>query len=141
MFIFAALLAASICGCSDGPTGPATVPVSGTVTLGGQPLDGATVTFQPVTGSSPDAKPAQTVTDEAGKFAASLTLLDGSSKPGLVPAEYSVTVAKMELGPLTSTTTPPKSLVPAKYNNAKTSDLTATVSADQANDLVFALTN
>ena len=71
-------------GC--GASGPAMVKVTGTVTLDGTPVDGASVVFMPaITG-----KPAQGKTDAAGKFA----LNTDPSKPedGAQEGEYIVTV-------------------------------------------------
>jgi len=50
------------CGCSPGR--PTTVPVGGTVTLDGMPLGGATVLFQPASGT-----PGRAVTADDGSFA------------------------------------------------------------------------
>jgi hypothetical protein len=72
----AALLAA---GCG----GPVTV--KGTVTLDGQPLEGATVMFIPVN----EWVGANAVTDADGRF----TLI-GTKADGLMPGEYKVTVSK-----------------------------------------------
>jgi hypothetical protein len=61
-----------LAGC--GPSGPAMVKVTGTVTLDGAPVAGANVMFMPAS----TGKPAQGVTDAAGKF----ELNTNPDKPG-----------------------------------------------------------
>jgi hypothetical protein len=73
-------------GCS-GPDRPQLVPVSGMVTLDGQPVEGATVTFTPTGG-----RMAIAVTDAAGKF--QLTTYD--TNDGALIGEHRVTVAKIQ---------------------------------------------
>lgn len=59
--LFLVLLTA--CGCSGGSTHPPTATVSGTVTLDGQPLENATLMFQPESG-----RPSTGVTDKEGRY-------------------------------------------------------------------------
>ena len=55
---------AALPGCGGNPANyPDTAPVTGIVTLDGQPLEGATVSFRPVEGRSSNSK-----TDAAGKY-------------------------------------------------------------------------
>src|SRR5688500_6533032 len=74
-----------LAGC--GPSGPAMVKDTGTVTLDGTPVDGASVMFVPVS----TVKPAQGKTDAAGKF----TLNTDPSKPddGALEGEYTIAVS------------------------------------------------
>ena len=65
------------------------VPVSGVVTLDGQPVSKATVYFYAV-GDDKEGRPAQGATDENGEFRLS-TLGDGD---GALPGEYKVVVHK-----------------------------------------------
>src|SRR5262249_14120625 len=77
------VLAAAGCG------GPKTVPeVSGTVTMGGQPLVGVVVTYYPVTEGRDGLPYAKGTTDGAGHY--TLTLPDG--KPGAVVGQSRVVV-------------------------------------------------
>jgi hypothetical protein len=71
-----------LAGCSG--SGPAIVPVSGTVTLDGVPVAEANVMFAPVAGG----RPAEGRTDAAGKFSLS------TEKPndGAMEGDYEVTV-------------------------------------------------
>lgn len=62
------LVSPALVGC--GNSGPRLTPVEGVVTVDGNPIEGATVLFEPEAGG----RPATGVTDAQGKF--SLTVLD-----------------------------------------------------------------
>ena len=83
--LLAAVLLAGGCGYRRA----ARVPVEGTVTLDGQPLEGASVMLFPEAGG----RPANAVTDAAGRF----TLSTYGGKDGAKPGHYKVVVTKMEL--------------------------------------------
>lgn len=83
------LLAVGIVGCGVGDNRPARAPVSGTVTLGGNPVEGALVTFVP---KSKDGESAVGTTDASGQYV--LTTFERGD--GAVPGEYFVKVAKYE---------------------------------------------
>jgi hypothetical protein len=85
--LLAALCLAGLTGCGEG-TG--TVPVTGTVTLDGQPLSGAAVVFAPPRDSP--GTPARGTTDASGNFA----LTTFAPKDGAIPATYDVGVSKTE---------------------------------------------
>ena len=86
MVVVAALLAV---GCQpEGPSHPPTYGVTGTVTLDGNPVEGATVTFVP--GQTGD--PAVGTTDASGKY----SLKSFGSEDGATPGEYQVTVTKFD---------------------------------------------
>lgn len=133
---------AIILGCSspaDTSNRPATVPVTGTVTYNGSPLEGATVAFLPKKPGDPGASGR---TDASGKF--SLTAFEPGD--GAVPGSYLVTVTKTEAqgggeaqddseAPVTA----PKSLIPEKYNNPQGSGLTADVKEGDPNEFTFEL--
>lgn len=76
----------AVAGCSSKYT---PVPVSGEVTLDGQPVDGATVYFYAV-GDAKEGRPATGQTDKEGKFRLS-TL---GTNDGALPGTYKVVVAK-----------------------------------------------
>src|SRR5258708_5235562 len=88
-----AVLVAVVGGCGGAkPPALNTVPVTGTVTHNGQPLEGATVTFYPA--ESMSGKSAGGTTDNAGKFTLK-TLVGGTTMAdGAMAGEYNVTVAK-----------------------------------------------
>lgn len=79
------LATVALIGC--GPSRPATAPVEGTVTLDGQPLAGASVTFTPSAGG----RPGMGTTDSSGKF----TLMTYEAGDGAVIGQHKVTVIKM----------------------------------------------
>lgn len=86
------LVVVGLLGCSaEEKAGPAgLVPVSGTVTLDGKPVEGATVTFIPTkTEGSSDAG---AVTDASGKY--ELRAGEGSSS-GALPGEYRVIISRL----------------------------------------------
>ncbi|RMF43230.1 MAG: carboxypeptidase regulatory-like domain-containing protein [Planctomycetota bacterium] len=65
-----------------------TVPVTGVITVNGQPAEGVHVTFHPA-GGMDQAQPTETkaITDKEGKFAASTYVLGDGAPPG----EYTLT--------------------------------------------------
>jgi len=142
------LIAAAILGC--GPSHPDLVPVSGAVTFEGKPVVGAQVTFM----APGAARAAFAVTDAEGKFRLSTFGTDD----GAVVGNHTVTVAKPTQSGSGQAMSPDdadaayaaamaqaaaspavKSELPAKYADAKTSDLTANVTASGANEFTFAL--
>ena len=151
LLVFMACLACCVlaAGCGGGSSNPATAPVTGTVQLNGQAVEGATVTF--VGEASP--RPATGITDAQGKF----TLTSFKPNDGAPPGEYSITITKYpEAGagtaPEVDTTKPdamygdggpdaegPANALPAKYATAVMTPLKETVTAGQDNDFTFAL--
>lgn len=119
------MLLASAIGC--GPAGPKLVPVSGVVTLDGQPLAEAGVLFQPAVGGPP----ATGSTDASGRFE-----LRTQNRPGAVLGEHRVSVTKQQTsGPASGVAglEPVQviSLVPEKYTRPETSGLKVNVTGDQ----------
>jgi hypothetical protein len=80
------VLGLSVAGC--GPERPQTIGVTGTVTLDGEPLEGAVVGFTPEGGG----RPATGTTDAEGRFR--LTTFDDGD--GALPGRHLVTVAKVK---------------------------------------------
>lgn len=74
-------------GC--GARGPSTLPVTGVVTLDGQPCEGAVVSFVPQEATGGNGGTG--LTDPTGKFVAKLQ--DGKT-PGLLPGKYKVMISK-----------------------------------------------
>lgn len=141
-------LASLICiaGCS-GSKGPATSPVTGTVTYNGLPVESATVVFAPPSGG----RPATAISDAQGKYALSTF----GNQDGAIPGEYKVSVTKTvtegqapeltyeqmnELQtrgePIPSAVT--KNVLPEKYASIATTDLSFTVKSG-ANDILLEL--
>src|SRR5215471_14837470 len=115
-----ALLAffATCVGC-HGSKGPATVEVTGIVTLNGSPVEGANVFFSPATGSEASRLSSQATTDHNGKYQLRTHIGGGQFKSGIVPGKYDVTINKLDTASVKNTMSPPKNLLPAKYADAK----------------------
>ncbi len=107
-------ICAMFSGC--GPKNPETFPVSGTVTLDSKPVAGAAVVFTPANGQK-----ATGTTDGAGRFELSTFELGD----GAVPGEHGVTVVKTTVDPDDQEKV--VFLVPMKYGNPQTSELTCDV--------------
>lgn len=153
-------------GCSGGGGSadrPETAPVSGTVTLGGTPVAGATVTFMPMAESQP-GQPSQgnaafAITGAQGQY----QLTTFSSSDGAVPGEYKVTVTKFNpaadernvasvesdeyvppeeivSGSPAAANTEPSNFLPDRYSKDTSTPLTATVKAGQENVIPLELT-
>lgn len=137
MVVLALALIAATPGCSGGPKRPATIKVSGKVTMGGTPVPRATVSFQP---TAPGGRAAVGVTDDAGQY--SLTTFTAGD--GAVAGDYGVAIVKMEEGPAEGSASkansddyvppeglkeppPAKSLIPPRFNNPRDSGLRASV--------------
>lgn len=129
------LLLGATSGCGDGTPTVKTEHVRGVVTLDGSPVEGATVTFTPVVGGSGSA--ANGYTDAKGEYELTLLSPGAGMKAvmggGTLPGEYQVSVIKSVAGevadPTRGQSQAPKLtyVVPKKYNNVRTSGLTATV--------------
>jgi hypothetical protein len=129
LFLSTLLFVATGCGPSF-----KTVPVSGQVTLDGQPVDGAGVLFVPV-GLGPTAR---AVTDAQGRYQLKTNALDGAA-----PGKYRVAVMKetgsgvavgadgLETAPGVKTVA--KRLLPAIFGDPKTSPLEITIDAANSN--------
>lgn len=154
-----ALSLLAFAGCSGTEAVPGIVRVTGEVTLNGDPVEGATVTFQP----EGAARAASGRTDAKGAF--KLTTLNPGD--GALPGNYKVMISKVEdtdpahqmsaeeftamvsggKRPPSGATRPGKKAenvglkyhVPQKYMDANKSGLTATVDASGKNHIVFPL--
>ena len=130
--IAAAVLAilSTITGCG-GPKMPDVVPVTGTVTMGGKPVEGATVTFM--------AKGAPRVssgtTDAQGKF----SLSTYEPNDGAIPGENSITVTKFVKAADDAPDAQPKNELPSKFASVMTSGLKREVKEGEANDFTIDL--
>lgn len=114
-------VAASGCG-----KGRVFVPVTGTVTLDGEAVEGATVSFVPKVAEGGSS--ATGITDASGKFE-----LSSGAESGAAPGEYYISVAKIETtiiendNPLLNKVQFGANELPEQYSDAKSSGLTATV--------------
>ena len=111
-------LVSLFCGCGGGGD---VAPVSGRVTLGGQPLAGAVVTFQPMT--SDDGSPVTTTgsvgrTDSSGRFELRLIAPD---KPGAAVGQHRVTISTSTSDPANDAQLPTGERVPAAWRDGSKS--------------------
>ena len=149
IFLFGTFLAAFalIAGCGGG--GLATISVTGTVTLDGEPVPHANVTFTPRVQGEGDTGFA--ITDANGHYR--LQTLMGAADAGTTPGLYDVFIIAWEQVPSveipldagsSSGPTPPRpqprSLLPARYASTATSGLEANVVRGQRNVFNFELT-
>lgn len=139
-----------IMGCAGGPDRPPTYPVKGTVTFGGKPLADAVVCFRPQDAQN-GQRPANGKTDAEGRY----RLTTFSSDDGAMAGTYRVTLMKFDTllsepssendgnyvppsGPLPDA----KNLLPKKFADARTSEMTATVGPNAAQNIFdFALSS
>jgi len=137
MRTFLLLLAISplfLAGCKPPP--PNTIPVTGVVTIDGQPLVGANVSF--FAQGDTQGRGGMGQTDAEGRFTVHLFNTQSTEKghPGLFAGEYKVIISKLvnpdgtpfiaseDVAPIDSNA---KDLVPAAYSNYDLSKLTANV--------------
>ncbi|MDR3232554.1 MAG: carboxypeptidase-like regulatory domain-containing protein [Planctomycetaceae bacterium] len=119
--------------------------VSGTITLNGQPLDGATISLLPVTEG---LRAAGAVSDASGNFR--VTTLH--SNDGVQPGEYLISVTKVHLEGVLPAAEVRKlkaegkeynptqiQRIPEKYLKAETSDLKIAVKSGRNDKLVLTL--
>lgn len=162
-FAAVALSLVLLAGCQGGGTTLDTVPVTGTVTLSGSPVVGATVTFSP---KGEGGRAAFATTDANGQY----TLTTVTAGDGAMVGSYGVAIAKTEqaaaanvqggaVGEMSpeqldavyeaarseieggpDADTGPKELLPVRYKDAATSGLTAEVKDGEDNDFDFDLT-
>lgn len=132
---------------------PETAPVSGTVTLDGEPVEGATVNML----SEESNRVASGRTDTSGKFTVK-TIVGGQTVEGAVPGKHKIAVVKTEsdgqdMGDpkemMAQMTTNPaitsefkqRHLIPEKYKNPEMSRLEAEVSQSGPNEITLELTS
>jgi hypothetical protein len=141
--IVAALAAVIISGCAEVDAGGDLVPVAGLVTLDGQPLAGASVTFVGTSGESGAGGVAITADD--GRY----ELAHFREGTGAAPGDYKVLISKVVMkdgspipaGTESAAELETKDLVPFRYNDYHNSMLKVTVPAAGSSALDFALTS
>ncbi len=138
-------------GCGAEPDKIKVVAVTGTVTLDGQPLDDAMVSFLPQTAQGVAAA---ATTDAKGRYSLQTA---GVRKQGAAPGEYKVIIMKTEVkqlrteeealsqvksqGPMAMPppTNEARQVLPEKYRNPAQSGFAATVSESGDNSFDFEL--
>src|SRR5687768_3847834 len=125
LILLATLSGMLFCGCAAKE--PSQFPVSGTVTLKGQPLDQGTIQFDP---TAPEQGTFSGVGIQAGKYSI-------PAENGLAPGTYRVRISSAEPGPVVEQAAPgesgppAKDRIPTKYNVETT--LQAEVTKDKPN--------
>ena len=148
--IFTLLLFSLVLGCG-GRKWPPTNKTTGTVTLDGQPVEEATVSFFPKGGF----KPANGKTDSAGRY----EMTTFNANDGAMTGSFGVSIAKypevkiettlegtpwtedMESDEPPEVDKPIENSLPEKYADAETSGFTATVVEGDGNVFNFELTS
>jgi hypothetical protein len=142
-FVIAFSLLMSFLGCSDGED--PRLPVSGTVTLDGQPLADAKVTLMP----KDSRRVANAITDESGRFESATTFSRGD---GALIGEHYVAITPKNPPPMPGDeisspgsagldAKPVKYIapIPVKYGKPKESGLDVEVARGSDNDFSFEL--
>jgi hypothetical protein len=127
-------------GCGGG--GLATNKVTGTVTVDGEPLANASITFTPKTQGV--GHPGYGTTDEKGVYL--LQTSQGQAEAGTTPGDYLVAIRKSEVDPDAPPPAPgyppvTRSVIPVRYAQTSTSGLVATVENKRSNEINFELTS
>ena len=139
LFLLVLIGLSTLLGCKE-PKIKGLVPVRGTITFNGEPLEGATVGFTPKEFNTGD-RLATGKTDSKGVFE-----LRTIGEPGILPGEYVVVLIKNKTIP--GNPTPPKSrpapvkiesLIPKRYGDPKTTDLNVVVENNGIRDLQLAI--
>jgi hypothetical protein len=125
--LLAACLGAVACGC--GVSGPALAPLTGTVSLDGEPLKHGLVQFVPESGAGPAA---------VGNIVGGRFVAETAGRRGAMPGRYRVRIESRAM-PADETDTLPKSLVAERYGNAATSGIVYDVTLDRDNVFDIAL--
>jgi hypothetical protein len=107
-------------GCGD--AGPRRVPVFGTVTLNGQPLEVGGISFMPDTARNPALKDIPSAKIEKGSYT-----LYTAGNPGAPAGWYKVIFVANAPADPKAPYAPPKSLINRKYATAETTDLSVEV--------------
>lgn len=126
-------------GCGRQPGTEPTAPVTGTVTLDGQPIAGVSIAFIPQRG-----RPASGLTDASGKF----TLSTFDTADGAVVGSHKVMITEppddaqpMPGEPGWEKWKQPKARFPAKYRDANQSGFTAEVESGKDNEFTFEMSS
>ena len=133
-YVFVLISMFLLVGCGESVS-PANK-VTGVVTVGGKPIEGATVIFEPSEGRS-----ATGITDAKGEF----TLTTHEEGDGAVEGTHKVAISKAAYVPKDTSleelakAEKSKSPVPEKFGSTERSELTAKVTADGKNHFEFKL--
>ena len=130
-FLFSTLLL-FLLGCGKRGDGFAYEPVSGVVTLDGNPAVGVTVAFAPQGTSLESGRPSIGITDTEGRYVAKT--LDGLD--GAAIGEHLISITAEQLDPDTHEVIQPET-IPARYNDR--SELRLTIPSGGTQEADFSL--
>ncbi len=125
-------------GCNPSVQGPKTVPVTGLITLKGKPVEGALVLFYPSERGA-GIKTGSGESDSTGNFSLESHVKGSTYKSGGQPANYLVTVEKIDSSLSANPNVPPKNLLPERYRDSSTSGFSAEVREGAENRFEFNL--
>jgi hypothetical protein len=159
--IFSGLILAALGGCRDSGL-PEVVPVTGSVSFQGKPLEGATVTFLAKEGKVAAGQLAFGTTDAEGRFRLRSQAGPTKALNGAVAGEHRVTISKLVppqgmteevyqqkieaekaagesgvYGAPREVVPPRVELLPAQYSDGQQTTLTASVKEGETNDFQF----
>jgi len=117
------LLPLASAGCGSNVSRLPTHPVEGFVQFEGRPLPGAFIVLHPKGLADQKVLPAHAKTDASGKFKSSTY----DANDGAIAGEYSVTVEYQELVKTDDGVVAGPNLLPPKYANPQTTDVTIRV--------------
>ncbi|MDY0170585.1 MAG: hypothetical protein RBS80_28855 [Thermoguttaceae bacterium] len=126
---------AALGGCGRGPDLPPTAPVSGTVTLDGNPLPRGTVQFVPDQNQGTSGTPAVGNIGPDGRYT-----LHTAGVRGAIVGHHKVRI-EAQAEPKNEMDTWPPSLIPERYNNEQSSGLSFEVTAGGGNEINIELTS
>ncbi len=116
-------------GCGEANPQLPVYPVNGKVILKGKPLANALVAFHPVDQSDPRATTCRATTGPDGTF----TISTYAANDGAPAGEYKVTVECYQLKGSGTSLEPGPNILPAKYSQPSTTDLSVRVAENSNN--------
>jgi len=130
LFVCLLMLICSACSSKNRDL-PELSDVTGTVTLNGEPLADAVISFDPLSASSKSQSRTSTAaTDTEGKY----SLMYDKETPGAIPGDHLVRISKLDSGANGAG----NELLPIRYNEMTT--LKATITSEGPNQIDFDLT-
>lgn len=120
--------------CQYGGSGPRVASTGGLVTWQGEPVVGALVTFVPDREKGTSGPMAVGTTDGQGRY----TLKTSGTRQGAIIGDHRVTIS-LSSDPYSDMPPGASGALPAKFSDASTSGLTASVLADEPNTIDFVL--